>query len=1322
MSSEEYESLLAKLQGNDVDAKIDAVGKLQLLLDTEEFELTSIDDFIAALKICLRTANQHLTTPTLLLLPALFRHIASNPSHLQHEIRLAFTSFLPSGGVFDRLGDVRDRARDAAKTAIVSIASLAVPHGSFSQSASFRGKDMHRGQETPMMIFEKAFRENGFGNKVARVREQSIQCLVVIRETYPKFPLRPYVTPSVELLEDGDGSVRDAARNAVVSLFSAPGVTEAARADLKSEMSKRGVRKTIMDTVLNRLVATTAPREKSVAGSDSGVGTDTEVLSRPGTSMGRRPVGAPIARTVSITSATGSANGAERPLSRQEETLAPPGSSVTISIPAGPSVGGVKSADATGASAASADVPSVFIASARDLENELEKMLPFFQGRESEHNWADRERSVVTIRGIIKGSVHTRYPDVFFEGLKSGVLDGILKAAASLRTTLSSHACVLLLEMAEAFQHAMDPFVDRVLTVLVKMSGFTKKIIAQQSQASVTAVITNTSAQPRIILTLLWSYVQEKNVQSRSYSIEHLTTYLKVHAAKSKHSIENAGGVDIITKCLQRTLNDPNPGVRPLARTCFWAFEPVWPANALVMAEQLDTTARKQLDKANPNPGACTPITPVEEVKKKPSVAAAIAASRAKAKAIAHDPPTLRHAVTSPPARRAVSPPPAKTPLPQRQSSPRLPSTSRPPSRPPSRSAGSPGARARSQSPIPPVPPVPSVPTLPRPNSRTSSPSPPSPTSSSSAHRRQVSTAGVVQSSPGRPSTLRSSYSQIRPGAKGNGANAVPATVPPVPRVMSQSNNLSRSVSGAIQPPASPTRRATLPVTPTKRPGQASGSPVPRKTLPDHPLPSLAQRLDDSESLIHATTIPIPDDDDDDEGPISFSTPFEKYGPATPPTVTPPNNIPATIAGDIKEPEESLLAKAIQATSAASQLEDEVITGKDDHPSPYPAELLPKNQARTPINRKIMREAALFQDSPKAAKAPTILDHLFERDHQEGSWAHKRSVSLRQASVDLDLKSTTLSVELRKNIDALVDGTADESVLRRLAVICSENGHSNAADTTNGQASPVFVPSSPTNVNGSSIARPLTSLADIWLGGTTFDKLFDALTTFLTYDKSAEILDLGLAVIWEMLRHQWEYVTEHQAELWAFLIRLRYANSEQVLQGTNAIRDTLTAAVEPIFGLATANGCLHSFLDEDPPSTELEPVRANSWAYGLVGMAKIMMRLPSDILEEEIPRVRGTLTTAICYEQSSLVRGAATVAIAACQMVLRDETHLFTLLGNLPNEKKNLLMYYFNRTGSRGPAGGTVEAGKVDEELRKIDRGTTLPPRANVLSPRRPNA
>lgn len=49
--------------------------------------------------------------------------------------------------------------------------------------------------------------------------------------------------------------MRDCARNSVIELFTAPGVTDAARADLKKEMTRKNVRKTIVDAVLGKLMA-----------------------------------------------------------------------------------------------------------------------------------------------------------------------------------------------------------------------------------------------------------------------------------------------------------------------------------------------------------------------------------------------------------------------------------------------------------------------------------------------------------------------------------------------------------------------------------------------------------------------------------------------------------------------------------------------------------------------------------------------------------------------------------------------------------------------------------------------------------------------------------------------------------------------------------------------------------------------------------------------------------------------------------------------------------------------------------------------------------
>jgi CLIP-associating protein 1/2 len=54
-----------------------------------------------------------------------------------------------------------------------------------------------------------------------------------------------------------DAHARECARPSVIELFTGPGVSDAARADLKKEMTKKGVRKAIVDAVLSKLVAGT---------------------------------------------------------------------------------------------------------------------------------------------------------------------------------------------------------------------------------------------------------------------------------------------------------------------------------------------------------------------------------------------------------------------------------------------------------------------------------------------------------------------------------------------------------------------------------------------------------------------------------------------------------------------------------------------------------------------------------------------------------------------------------------------------------------------------------------------------------------------------------------------------------------------------------------------------------------------------------------------------------------------------------------------------------------------------------------------------------
>ena len=428
------------------------------------------------------------------------------------------------------------------------------------------------------------------------------------------------------------------------------------------------------------------------------------------------------------------------------------------------------------------------------------------------------------------------------------------------------------------------------------MAGYTKKLVAQQSQATITTILKHTSAQPRTIPHMLWSTLQDKITQARAYASGHVKTYIEVHALKAKHAIETSGGLDTLVNSVKKALADPNPGVRENARNAYWLLNAVWKDKGTAIMAGLDPTARKQLEKACPDPGSLSGSTESTPSTKKSSVAAAIAASRAKAKAIASDPPTLRHQATST-ARTTTSP---KRPL------------------SPSLSNGSVGSPPRS-----------------RPIVITS-------------HTRTATNTSTTSRSPQKVAPL------FQPTA----------TPPPPPHSPDSVRRRTPSSTG----PSSPTfRRAVSTALPLSPPSSSHHLPPP-STPPkreDYPVPARSSianwsKLIEDESLLLATTVPIPEDDSDfedddmDFNPITFSSPFEmfppaktKSSPATPSftasstdepkhqmlhsmssssfsTHSPPATTPQPIV------EDAMRARAEQAASAADRLLELVDQDLDD--------------------------------------------------------------------------------------------------------------------------------------------------------------------------------------------------------------------------------------------------------------------------------------------------------------------------------------------------------------------------------------------------------
>lgn len=180
---------------------------------------------------------------------------------------------------------------------------------------------------------------------------------------------------------------------------------------------------------------------------------------------------------------------------------------------------------------------------------------------------------------------------------------------------------------------------DVILPHLGRMAGYTKRIVAEASQRSVTAIIQSTSAPPKVFVPFLIAGLGDKIVSARQYFATHLQTYLEQHAQSHKDAITHAphDGFAQLQAAMRKALADSNPAVREATRLAYWLFAAEWPSEAEQMMSQLDDPAQKQLRKAKEavatNQRPTTSKAAVGPVPRKPSSSIAEAIKKAKMEA-----------------------------------------------------------------------------------------------------------------------------------------------------------------------------------------------------------------------------------------------------------------------------------------------------------------------------------------------------------------------------------------------------------------------------------------------------------------------------------------------------------------------------------------------------------------------------------------------------------------------------------------------------------------------------------------------------------------
>ncbi|KAF1913019.1 clasp N terminal-domain-containing protein [Ampelomyces quisqualis] len=380
----------------------------------------------------------------------------------------------------------------------------------------------------------------------ARAKDSSMTWVVKMNKS-ENLPFRSYAPQMIANLEDADAGVRDTAKHAVVDLFtSAP---EHAKANLKKQLVATNVRKAIATFITAHLDgAATAAKDEEMP---------------PPPPQRERPLPTPRAQTLQPDTGLADSLAAEQP---------PPTETVTMD--------------------------PIHVYTQRELDDMLRDMAPPFEGRESEANWLARDKNTTKLRRILMGNAPSEFPAAFLAGIKS-LLDGILKVANTLRTTMATNGCQLVQELAKTLGHAIDPWVEILLQSFIKMCAATKNIAAQNGNTTVEAIISNTTYNNRILQHVAFAG-QDKNVQPRSHS----ASWVKILIRKHKAHVEHSGGLDTLEKIIRKGVTDANPKVREAYRSTYWTFALVWPQRAEAMFETLEKREKTALEKDPNNPNA----------------------------------------------------------------------------------------------------------------------------------------------------------------------------------------------------------------------------------------------------------------------------------------------------------------------------------------------------------------------------------------------------------------------------------------------------------------------------------------------------------------------------------------------------------------------------------------------------------------------------------------------------------------------------------------------------------------------------------------------
>lgn len=252
------------------------------------------------------------------------------------------------------------------------------------------------------------------------------------------------------------------------------------------------------------------------------------------------------------------------------------------------------------------------------LSQAIADMQPCFVGKETERNWAAREKSILSLRSFLRGSAGSLLLEDFLHSIRE-IHEDICKGLTSLRTALCLSSCHLVKELALTYQSSFDSVAELFLPTLIRLCAATKHLTTTNANVAVSAIFVNCTVSTRLIQKAVQAST-DKSANTKSYSASWLLIILmRSHDSGTLFS-------EPADRILLKLLPDPNLQVRLAAKKAFWVYHNYSQESASALVSRLDQSTVKALERSKPATLAKQASVPLTSRKSRPSIKEAIMA------------------------------------------------------------------------------------------------------------------------------------------------------------------------------------------------------------------------------------------------------------------------------------------------------------------------------------------------------------------------------------------------------------------------------------------------------------------------------------------------------------------------------------------------------------------------------------------------------------------------------------------------------------------------------------------------------------------------